>query len=127
MKSARHAIILDIIEHFDIDTQEELAARLREQGVQLSFVGVDDRAVLRYEQFEQLVRPNTRAIVVTGASNVTGHATDLPFVAQVAKKHGLLLLVDAAQTARFSPFQAIETVSPEKKERMLLSIPLVGS
>ena len=33
MKSARHAIILDIIEHFDIDTQEELAARLREKGV----------------------------------------------------------------------------------------------
>ena len=77
--------------------------RLREQGVQLSFVGVDDRAVLRYEQFEQLVRPNTRAIVVTGASNVTGHATDLPFVAQVAKKHGLLLIVDAAQTAGSLP------------------------
>ena len=77
--------------------------RLREQGGQLSFVGVDDRAVLRYEQFEQLVRPNTRAIVVTGASNVTGHATDLPFVAQVAKKHGLLLIVDAAQTAGSLP------------------------
>ena len=77
--------------------------RLREQGVQLSFVGVDDRAVLRYEQFEPLVRPNTRAIVVTGASNVTGHATDLPFVAQVAKKHGLLLIVDAAQTAGSLP------------------------
>ena len=77
--------------------------RLREQGMQLSFVGVDDRAVLRYEQFEQLVRPNTRAIIVTGASNVTGHATDLPFVAQVAKKHGLLLIVDAAQTAGSLP------------------------
>ena len=36
MKSARHAIILDIIEHFDIDTQEELAARLREQGVKVT-------------------------------------------------------------------------------------------
>ncbi len=36
MKSARHAIILDIIEHYDIDTQEELAARLREQGVKVT-------------------------------------------------------------------------------------------
>lgn len=73
--------------------------RLREQGTQLSFVGVDDRAVLRYEQFEELLRPNTKAVVVTGASNVTGNATDLAFAAHFAKKHGLLLIVDAAQTA----------------------------
>lgn len=73
--------------------------RLREQGTQLSFVGVDDRAVLRYEQFEELLRPNTKAVVVTGASNVTGNATDLAFAANFAKKHGLLLIVDAAQTA----------------------------
>ena len=73
--------------------------RLREQGTQLSFVGVDNRAVLRYEQFEELLRPNTKAVVVTGASNVTGNATDLAFAAHFAKKHGLLLIVDAAQTA----------------------------
>ena len=77
--------------------------RLREQGTQLSFVGVDDRAVLRYEQFEELLRPNTKAVVVTGASNVTGNATDLAFVAYLAKKHGLLLIVDAAQTAGACP------------------------
>ena len=79
--------------------------RLREQGTQLSFVGVDDRAVLRYEQFEELLRPNTKAVVVTGASNVTGNATDLAFVAHFAKKHGLLLIVDAAQTAGACPIQ----------------------
>ena len=77
--------------------------RLREQGTQLSFVGVDDRAVLRYEQFEELLRPNTKAVVVTGASNVTGNATDLAFAAHFAKKHGLLLIVDAAQTAGACP------------------------
>ena len=79
--------------------------RLREQGTQLSFVGVDDRAVLRYEQFEELLRPNTKAVVVTGASNVPGNATDLAFVAHFAKKHGLLLIVDAAQTAGACPIQ----------------------
>lgn len=77
--------------------------RLREQGTQLSFVEVDDRAVLRYEQFEELLRPNTKAVVVTGASNVTGNATDLAFAAHFAKKHGLLLIVDAAQTAGARP------------------------
>ena len=77
--------------------------RLREQGAELSFVGVEDRAALCYEQFAQLVRPNTRAVVVTGASNVTGNATDLARVSRFAKAHGLLLIVDAAQTAGAMP------------------------
>ena len=77
--------------------------RLRAQGAEVSFVGVDDHATLRYEQFEQLLRPNTKAVVVTGASNVTGNRTDLAFVSSFAKKHGLLFLVDAAQTAGETP------------------------
>ena len=73
--------------------------RLREQGAEVSFVEVDDTGWLRYEQFEKFVRPNTRLVVVTHASNVTGNLTDLAFVSAFAKKHGLLVLVDAAQTA----------------------------
>ena len=73
--------------------------RLQRQGVEVSFVDVDANGVLCYAQFEQLLRPNTRGVVVTGASNVTGNRTDLAFVSAFAKKHGLLFLVDAAQTA----------------------------
>ena len=72
--------------------------RLREQGAEVSFVEVDDTGRLRYEQFEKFLRPNTRLVVVTHASNVTGNLTDLAFVSAFAKKHGLLFLVDAAQT-----------------------------
>lgn len=77
--------------------------RLQEQGVRLSFVGVDVAGVLHYEEFEQLLCPETKAVVVTGASNVTGNRTDLAFVSAFAKKHGLLFLVDAAQTAGAAP------------------------
>ena len=73
--------------------------RLRTQGVQLSFAGVDAKGRLQYEKWEELVRPNTRALVVTGASNVTGNCTDLAKAAAFAHRHGLLLIVDAAQTA----------------------------
>ena len=73
--------------------------RLQRQGGEVSFVDVDANGVLCYAQFEQLLRPNTRGVVVTGASNVTGNRTDLAFVSAFAKKHGLLFLVDAAQTA----------------------------
>jgi len=64
--------------------------RLQRQGVEVSFVDVDANGVLCYAQFEQLLRPNTRGVVVTGASNVTGNRTDLAFVSAFAKKHGLL-------------------------------------
>ena len=36
MKSARHTVILDIIERYNIDTQEELASRLRNQGMNVT-------------------------------------------------------------------------------------------
>jgi len=36
MKSSRHAVILDIIERFDVETQEDLAAKLREQGIHVT-------------------------------------------------------------------------------------------
>ena len=65
--------------------------RLREQGAEVSFVEVDDTGRLRYEQFEKFLRPNTRLVVVTHASNVTGNLTDLAFVSAFAKKHGLTL------------------------------------
>lgn len=77
--------------------------RLRAQGAQVDFVGVDARGNLRYEQFEQLLRPNTKAVVVTHASNVTGNGTDLERVSAFAKTHGLLMIVDAAQTAGARP------------------------
>lgn len=74
-----------------------------EREVELSFVGIDELGRVRLEEFERLVRPNTRAIVCTHASNVTGNLLDLAPVGRVARKHGLLLIVDASQTAGVIP------------------------
>ena len=82
--------------------------RLRAQGVQVEFVGVDAQGKLCYEQFAQRLRPNTKAIVVTHASNVTGCVTDLVRVSAFAKAHGLLTIVDAAQTAGARPIDVQE-------------------
>ena len=82
--------------------------RLRAQGVQVDFVGVDAQGKLRCEQFAQRLRPNTKAIVVTHASNVTGCVTDLVRVSAFAKAHGLLMIVDAAQTAGARPIDVQE-------------------
>ena len=73
--------------------------RLRDQGAMLSFVGVDARGNLKYEELEACLRPETRAVVITGASNVTGNVTDLSYISSFVKRNGLLLIVDASQTA----------------------------
>lgn len=73
--------------------------RLRENGMSLSFTTADEKGRLQYDQWEVFLRPETRALVVTGASNVTGNGTDLARAAEFAHRHGLLLIVDAAQTA----------------------------
>lgn len=77
--------------------------RLQKNGVQLDFVEADARGVLRYEQFEQKLRSNTRAVVISHASNVTGNVADVAFVTDFTKKHDLLLVLDAAQTAGIRP------------------------
>ena len=77
--------------------------RLREQGLQFSFAGVDERGRLQYDDWDKLVQPNTKALVVTGASNVTGNGIDLACAADFAHRHGLALIVDAAQTAGAQP------------------------
>ena len=71
--------------------------RLREQGLQFGFAGVDERGRLQYDDWDKLVQPNTKALVVTGASNVTGNGTDLAKAAGFAHRHGLLLIVDAVE------------------------------
>lgn len=59
--------------------------------------------ILAYDELESLLRPNTKALIITHASNLTGNITDLEQAAAFAKKHSLLLIVDAAQTAGAVP------------------------
>ena len=74
--------------------------RLENAGqIQLSFVHADKQGRPCYEEFESLIRSNTRAIVCTHASNLTGNAIDLVRVGRIAREHGLMLVVDASQTA----------------------------
>ena len=78
--------------------------RLRdERGVSLDFVPADRQGGLNYADFERLLRPNTRAIVCTHASNLTGNAVDLARVGRLVQKHGVLFLVDASQSAGVLP------------------------
>lgn len=51
------------------------------------------------ELIKKNLRPNTRLMVMTHASNVSGAILDYEACAKIAKDHGLLFVLDAAQTA----------------------------
>ena len=72
---------------------------LEERGVLLTILPADKAGNVRYEDFEQEIRPNTRAIVTTHGSNLTGNLLDIGRLGGIAKKYGLLYIVDASQTA----------------------------
>ena len=74
-----------------------------EKNVELSFVGADRQGNIDYADFEKLLRPETRAVVCTHASNLTGNVLDLARIGQFAHAHGLLFLVDASQSAGVLP------------------------
>lgn len=70
-----------------------------EHGAELSFVPADKLGNVDYADFERLMKPNTRAVVCTNASNLTGTVLDIERIAKTAHSHGALVIVDVSQTA----------------------------
>ena len=70
-----------------------------EHGAELSFVPADKLGNVDYADFERLMKPNTRAVVCTNASNLTGTVLDIERIAKTAHSHGASVIVDASQTA----------------------------
>lgn len=76
---------------------------LQEKGVELTFIKSSRTGTLDYDDFENSIRPHTRAIVCTHGSNLTGNLVDIQKAGDIARKHGLLFIVDASQTAGVFP------------------------
>ena len=72
---------------------------MEERGVGLSFVSCDEKGRLRCDELDSLLRPNTRAVICTHASNLTGNGVDAARIGRFCREHGLLFLLDASQSA----------------------------
>lgn len=88
---------------------------LRQIGAELTFANApadaitfsripcNEEGALCLEALPQLVRPNTKAIIMTHASNVCGTVQPLAQVGSFCHEHGLRFIVDSAQTAGVLP------------------------
>jgi cysteine desulfurase family protein len=73
---------------------------LTQQGVAVSFLPGKENVA---SEARDLMRPNTRLLVISHASNVTGQVQPLQDIIALRREADLLLLVDAAQTAGLLP------------------------
>lgn len=76
---------------------------LESQGALLTVVPCDGAGLLDPEDVRRAIGPRSRLLVVSHASNVTGTIQPVAALGAVARQHGLLFCVDAAQTAGALP------------------------
>ena len=72
---------------------------LEKNNVENTVVQCDKDGFLNIEDLKSAIKPNTKLIVTTHASNVCGTLIDIKLVGEVAKENNILYLVDASQTA----------------------------
>lgn len=77
--------------------------RLREQGGEVDFLPAGRQGEIDYDDLARLLRPDTKAVVCTHGSNLTGDLVDIGRVGDFCQKHGLLFILDASQTAGTFP------------------------
>lgn len=80
-----------------------IATYLEHNAVLRPLYHVAELDVVDVGDIAQYIRPDTKAVVVSTASNVTGQVVDLAPITAVCKHHGIPLIVDAAQTAGVLP------------------------
>ncbi|MBK5251654.1 MAG: aminotransferase class V-fold PLP-dependent enzyme [Peptostreptococcaceae bacterium] len=74
---------------------------LKKRGVDFSRAACDDEGNLDIEDFKRQIKENTKAVIMTHGSNVSGTILDLESVGVVCREKGIPFIVDAAQTAGF--------------------------
>ena len=99
LRSGDH-VITSTIEHNSVT--RPLRA-LQERGISVSKVQADGEGWVDPAEVEKTITPQTRLIVITHASNVTGTIQEAAAIGHIAREHGIFFLVDAAQSAGVLP------------------------
>lgn len=77
--------------------------QMADRGVAFDVAQADRQGVLDPQRVEDLIRPNTRAVMMLHASNLCGTMLPIAEVGQICARHGLVFVVDTAQTAGVFP------------------------
>ncbi len=96
-------IIISSMEHNSVLRS---AISMESIGVTVKIAHADHTGYVSPESVKKLFTPKTRLFCVTHASNVVGTVNPIEELCRVAHKHGVLTLVDCAQTGGILPIYA---------------------
>ena len=76
---------------------------MEKKGTELSVIGCNEKGMPDIAAMEAAIKENTKMIICTNGSNLTGNYVDVAVIGKMAHKHGLIFAVDASQTAGVFP------------------------
>lgn len=89
----KHIITTKIEHHAILHTAEYLEKR----GFEITYIGVDENGVVKVDELEKAIRPDTILISVMFANNEIGTIQPIKEIGEIAKQHGVLFHTDAVQ------------------------------
>lgn len=79
-----------------------------EKDIEFDIVMANVEGFVNPSDIEKAIKENTKAIILTHASNLTGSIQDIYAVGQICKKYGVFFIIDTAQTAGVVPINMKE-------------------
>ncbi len=92
-QKGKHIITSAIEHHAVLHTCEYLEKR----GYEVTYVGVDENGILKLDELERAIRPDTVLISIMFANNEIGTIQPIKEIGRIAKEHGVLFHTDAVQ------------------------------
>src|SRR4030042_4940673 len=81
---------------------------LEREGIELTVIPCSSEGILDPGDVKKRIKSNTRMVVLTHASNVTGTLLPIREVGALTRRHNLFFLVDSAQTAGACPLDMVK-------------------
>ena len=98
-------IITSTVEHPAVF---EVCHYLERNGFEVTYVNVDEYGIVKLDELEAAIRPETILITVMHANNEVGSIQPIPEIARLAKKHNIIFHSDAAQSVGKIPVDVQE-------------------
>jgi cysteine desulfurase family protein len=76
---------------------------MEKKGVRLTIIKSNKQGTIDISEIKKAVTDETKMVVCTHASNLTGNCVDIKTIGKTAHEHGAVFVVDASQTAGVFP------------------------